>query len=108
LPKSLFILGSYTRFDSKREKRRLINFHKFFGFGVQHPKTLPIIKLFIELPSNNLFVLFNRLYDSWRLSRFLKAKFGLRSYLVTVRNNLKYIVSYFFTKNDDWSKSLKQ
>jgi len=101
-------LGSYIRFDSKREKRRLINFQKFFSFGVQHPKTLPIIKLLIELPPNNLFVLFNRLYDSWRLSRFLKATFSIRSYLVTVRNNLKYILSYFLTKNGDWSRSFKQ
>ncbi len=100
-------LGSNIRFESKREKRRLINFQKFFSFGVQHPKTLPIIKLIIELPPNNLFVFFNRLYDSWRLSRIFKARFTVRGYLVTVRNNLKHILSYFLNQNDDWSKSLK-
>ncbi|MBW1855544.1 MAG: B12-binding domain-containing radical SAM protein [Deltaproteobacteria bacterium] len=96
-------LGSHIRFDSKREKRRLINFQKFFSFGVQHPKTLPIIKLLIELPPNNLFVLFNRLYDSLRLSRFLKAKFSVHSYLVTARNNLRYITSCFLNRKEKLS-----
>lgn len=98
-------LGSCLRFDSKREKRRLVNFQKFFSFGVQHPKTLPIIKLLIELPPNNLFVLFNRFYDAWRISRVVKANFSTRNFFTTVRNNLQFIITYVL-KKDDWSKLL--
>jgi radical SAM superfamily enzyme YgiQ (UPF0313 family) len=99
-------LGSCLRFNSKREKIRLVNFHKFFSFGVKHPRTLPIIKILIELPPNNLFVIFNRLYDSWRLSRIVRAKFTVRNFITTVINNIKHIRSFFLKETDDWSRLL--
>jgi radical SAM superfamily enzyme YgiQ (UPF0313 family) len=97
-------LGSSLRFESEREKRRLVNFQKFFSFGVQHPKTLAIIKLLIELPPNRLFVLLNRLHDAWRVSRVIRAKFTVRNFLTTVRNNFWFISSYFLKRHDGWSE----
>lgn len=101
-------LGSCLRFDSEKEKRNLVNFHKFFSFAVQHPKSMPIIKLLIKLPPNNLFVLFNRLYDPWRISRVVRAKFSLRNFLTTVRNNLRFITSYFLKTTDIWPSLLAE
>ena len=97
LPDSYW-LDSVIRFDSIREKNQLINFQKFFSFGVQHPKALPIIKMLIKLPPNNLFVFFNRLYDSWRTYRVLRAKFKIVNFIEVVINNIRYILTYFFKK----------
>ena len=94
LQKSYWI-DSCIHFDDEREKKRLVNFHKFFSFTVQHPWSLPIIKLVIELPRNKAFMLFNRLYDSWRISRLIRAKFTARNFYTTVRTNLKHIFGYF-------------
>lgn len=93
LPPS-FLLDSCLRFDSKREKRRLINFQKFFSFAVQHPRALPIIKLLILLPPNRFYVLFNRLYDNWRISRVLRAKMSAREFWIIARNNLMNIKTF--------------
>lgn len=100
LAKSYWLTSS-IRFCSRREKRRLINFQKFFSFGVKHPLSLPIIKLFIEMPPNNLLVFFNRLYDVWMISRLIRAKFNMLSFMVVVRNNLRYILTYFLIRTDE-------
>lgn len=92
-------LGSIIHFASEKEKRRLINFQKFFTFAVQYPLTLPVIKFLIELPPNIFFLIFNYFYTIWKLSRIIKAKFSIWSFIATVRNNAKYIMSYFFKKS---------
>ncbi|HTZ11575.1 MAG TPA: hypothetical protein VMD04_04280, partial [Candidatus Margulisiibacteriota bacterium] len=89
---------SVMRFDSAKKKNQLINFQKFFSFGVQHPKALPIIKMLIRLQPNNLFVLFNRLYDSWRTYRVLRPKFRVANFIEVVVNNLGYIFTYSLKK----------
>ncbi|MBU2633708.1 MAG: B12-binding domain-containing radical SAM protein [Nanoarchaeota archaeon] len=99
LPRSYNNLYSCVRFNSKKEKNKLINFQKFFSFGVKHPKTLPLIKLLIKLPPNNLFVFFNRLYDAWRISRVIQAKFNVQNFITTARNNFQFITSYFIKKD---------
>lgn len=91
-------LNSSLRFDSEREKRRLVNFHKFFSFGVQHPGAMFLIRLLVELPPNKFFVLFNRLYDGWRISRVIRAKLSTRDFLSIANNNYRYIKS-FILKN---------
>lgn len=95
LPSS-FLVDSCLRFDSEKEKRRLVNFHKFFSFSVQHPHFLPVVNLLIELPPNRLFVLFSRLYDHWKIARVIRARFSLKSLVATVRTNLRFILTYFF------------
>ncbi len=96
-------LGSCIKFKSLEEKNKFINFHKFFGFGVKHPWALSIIKQLIKLPPNTLFVLFNRFYDAWRISRVIRAKFTPLNFLTTVKVNVKFILSYF-VKTDKYSK----
>lgn len=100
LPMS-FSFDSVIHFDSKLEKRRLVNFQKFFSFSVKHPSTMFFIKFLIKMRLNSFFVLFNRLYDSWRVSRVIKAKFSMRSLFVTVRNNLAYIVTFSLKKDKE-------
>src|SRR3989338_11615607 len=51
LQKSYWI-DSCIHFDDEREKKRLVYFHKFFSFTVQHPASPLIIKLLIKLPPN--------------------------------------------------------
>lgn len=99
LPKS-YSLSSCLNFESKKEKRRLVNFQKFFSFAVKHPKALPIINLLIVLPSNKLFFIFSRLYDGWRLTQLVQAKFDIRHY-VAIRNYFKFIASFFLKTTDD-------
>jgi len=90
-------LGSPLRFNSKREKRMMINFHKLFSFTVNHPRTLPLIKNLIKLPPNKLFVLFNQIYWTWEVSRIVRADFNIRNFISTVRLNLDWIFSYFMS-----------
>lgn len=91
-------LGSCLHFDSERERKRFVNFHKFFSFAVQNPRTLPIIKLLMELPPNKLFIFFNRIYDSWRVNRVIRAKFNMRNFFSTVRMNLQFTIGYFLRR----------
>ncbi len=94
LQKSYWI-DSPLLFTSEMQKRYLVNFHKFFSFVVQHPFLLPVVKLLIRLPPNNLFVLFNRFYDFWRISHVIKARFTLSSFFATVKNTCNFILTYF-------------
>ena len=96
-------LGSCIKFNSEKEKNTFVNFHKFFGFGVKHPWLLPIIMLIIKLPPNTFFVLFNRFYDAWRISRVIRAKFTVSNLLTTIKVNVNFIISYF-VKTDKHSK----
>ncbi|MDP2749607.1 MAG: radical SAM protein [Nanoarchaeota archaeon] len=96
-------LGSCIKFNSAREKKYMINFQKFFSFGVKHPQMLPFIKILIKLPPNKLFVLFNKLYDAWRTSRIIKVKFNIVNLFYVVKMNLDHIFSYFI-KTDHNSK----
>ncbi len=93
-------LGSSLRFQSSREKKRLVNFQKFFGFAVQHPDFMPLIELLIELPPNVCFLLFNRLYDYWTMRKIFKIKLTVNNVFVLVRNTLQYLFSYFLVKKD--------
>ncbi len=97
------LLGTCIRFNSAKEKNHIINFHKFFSFGVKHPQMLPVIKILIKLPPNKLFVLFNRFYDSWRISQIIKAKMNILNLFYVVKMNVDYIFSYFI-KTDRHSK----
>jgi radical SAM superfamily enzyme YgiQ (UPF0313 family) len=96
-------LGSCIRFKSAKEKKKFVNFHKFFGFGVKHPSFLPFIKIIIKLPPNTAFVFFNRMYDAWRISRVIRAKFTAVNLFHTVKMNFGYILSYF-VRTDKYSK----
>lgn len=98
LSKSYWLTSS-LKFKTDKEKNRFVNFHKFFSFGVRHPKFLPIIKFLIKLPPNKIYIAFNRLYDSWRISKVAKAKFTFKNYLVAIRCNLRNIISYFLKEN---------
>ncbi len=97
-------LGSSIRFSSQQEKRRFVNFHKFFSFAVQHPGSLPLIKLLIKLPPNKFFVLFNRLYDAWEINRIIRARFTIMNFITTVRVNLEFIIGYFVKGGNEWEK----
>ncbi|MCX6803120.1 MAG: radical SAM protein [Candidatus Diapherotrites archaeon] len=96
-------LGSCIQFNSQKDKNKFINFHKFFGFATKHPKLFPIIMLLIKLPPNNFFVLFNRFYDAWRISRVIRAKFTIFNLITTIKVNISFIISYFI-KTDKNSK----
>ncbi|NQS99803.1 MAG: hypothetical protein HQ595_01865, partial [Candidatus Omnitrophica bacterium] len=88
-------LDSPLRFSSQREKKRLVNFQKFFSFAVNHPRALPLVRLLIKLPANKLFILFSRVYDVWRIGRLTRAKFTLGGFVAAVKINLQYIFTYF-------------
>lgn len=102
MPQSYW-LGSCIKFSSLKEKDKFINFHKFFSFGVQHPYLLPLIKIIMKISPNNLFVLFNRFYDSWRITRVIRVKMDIITLLGVVKMNMKYIFG-FFLKTDRHSK----
>jgi radical SAM superfamily enzyme YgiQ (UPF0313 family) len=103
LPRS-FCLDSRIRFSSRNEKKQFINFHKFFSFAAKHPGSLPLVKILMKFPPNRLFVFFNRVYDMYRVSRVIRARFGIINFIATVRINLEYVTSYFLRKTDDWAE----
>ena len=70
---------------------------------VQHPRALPVIMVLIKAPPNRLFVLFSRVYDAWRISRVIRVRMDLLTFLRVVKMNLGAIFS-FFLKADRHSK----
>ncbi|MBU1204001.1 MAG: B12-binding domain-containing radical SAM protein [Nanoarchaeota archaeon] len=88
-------LDSQLHFENEKEKRRLVNFHKFFSFAVRYPVMLPLVKVLIKLPPNKFFIFFNKFHDFWRISRVFRVKFNIKGLVSTIRNSIKSISGYF-------------
>lgn len=56
---------SPLEFESKKEKRKMENFHKLFAFSTEFPWAISFIKLITNLPPNIFFLSIFRLWYSW-------------------------------------------
>lgn len=56
-----------------KNKREIVNLHRFFFYGVKFPFLLPIIKILIKLPDNKLYYLIFQMSVAWTK----KSSFGL-------------------------------
>jgi len=86
-----YLQGSRLNCFSNKDKNKIENLHKFFGFAVNHPSFLPLIKILIVLPPNKLFRLFHRLWDSYcKRRRIFNIRFTIKDYLSALLRVLRY------------------
>jgi len=86
-----YFIGSQLNCFSDKDKNKIENLHKFFGFTVNHPSFLPLIKILINMPPNKLFRLFHRLWDSYcKRRKIFNIKFTIKDYLSALLRVLRY------------------
>lgn len=80
---------SILKFESERDRRRILNLRCFFSILARHPRLFPLIRPLLGVKPNTLFRALGDLIDGYYLKRCVAYRFSAADFVASVRHYLK-------------------